>query len=260
MTEVQQEKQAPDFWLGGTAHYDANRAFRPTVSVIVLSKGAERRALLLEALDSVWAQTLPQEQIQIIMTSSPVYWGDKLNEAIAASRGAYFCVLCDDDLLRHTYLARCLDELAQHPEAELAYSHILLTGRSDGEHTISFKGFTVEQTKSRCVPWLSAVWSRAAYDRLVQQDGFGYDPDQQYLDWDFSRRMALMGVQGVEIDEALTESRVHDDSGHGVMNHCVATMRLQSKYIILEDDARRKRLGWRAPVSDFLSRIARRYA
>lgn len=79
---------------------------RPSVSVIILS---HRKGMVPEAFRSALEQQdLAGAELQVIVQYCPLNWPEKLNAAVNASAGAFVVILCDDDLLAPTFVARCL--------------------------------------------------------------------------------------------------------------------------------------------------------
>lgn len=76
---------------------------RSRVAVVIQS---HRPALVGEALASAMAQTVP---VQVIVQFDRENWGEKFNQAAAATTTEWLVPLCDDDRLAPTYVARCLD-------------------------------------------------------------------------------------------------------------------------------------------------------
>lgn len=228
--------------VAAEAVFDPNLAFRPTVSVCILSHRPEYKA---EAEASIRSQTLwASGTVEIVSKECPTYWGSKINEVIAGASGELIVPLCDDDRLAPTALeqmvtaSRRLD--AAHHESgsdslrvDFIYSNIWLFGGPDGDRVLELPDWHPVQPTQRCVPWVTALYKRALFtEELV--DRVGYDPSLQYWDWDWSKRLAKAGKRGYRIPEPLFHAREHPENGHKQMNHGKAFIAMWLKHDRLE--------------------------
>lgn len=221
-------------WMeaAAAAVFDPNLAFRPTVSVCILSHRPEYKA---EAEASVRAQTLwPTGTVEIVSKECPEYWGNKINEVIAGSSGVLVVPLCDDDLLGEpTALEEWVRVFAEHPTVDFAYSNIWLFGGKDGDRELELPDWHPVVPTQRCCPWVTAMYRREVLTTTLY-DRAGYDPALQYWDWDFSKRLGKTGKIGYRVPRCLFHAREHDQNGHKQMNHGVAFVKMWSKHDALE--------------------------
>lgn len=107
----------------------------PRVTVII--PGSNRPEKLARAIASYHAQTLPAEQRQLLVTDSPLMWGQKFNELAGLARGEFLVYLCDDDWLEPNYLERVL--AVADGGADVVYTdridHGGRPGNPDGRYT-----------------------------------------------------------------------------------------------------------------------------
>lgn len=216
-------------WLGAAGpRFDPNLGYRPTVSVVILS---HRPTLLGEALASIWAQTLPQDEIEIIVKHGAVYHGHKLNDGICAARGRFIHPLPDDDRLPPDAL-ETLVKTAESTGADFVYSDLWLFGGNDGDRRLELPDWSPTIPMQRCVPWWGALFRSEIFDEDL---GIGmYDPEMQYQDWDFSRRLAKAGKVGVRIPQTLYHVREHEANGHKHMDHGWAFNTMRVKHLFTD--------------------------
>ncbi len=214
------------------AVFDPNLAFRPTVSVCILSHRPEFKA---EAEASVRAQTLwATGTVEIVSKESPEYWGNKINEVIAGASGHLIVPLCDDDLLGdRTALEQWVRVLAEHPTVDFCYSNIWLFGGPDGDRELPLPDWHPHAPTQSCVPWVTACYRRELLTTKLY-DRVGYDPSLQYWDWDFSKRLGKTGKVGHRVPKCLFHAREHAANGHKQMNHGLAFIKMYVKHDVLE--------------------------
>ena len=151
------------------------------VSVLIAS---HRRALLPRALASVFAQTLPMSQVQVLVNFSadPGLFFNNWNSLAAIASGDYFVILGDDDTLEPGYLEAALDTL-DRTKADIAYSDVWVRN-NDGELIELYRPpgeITLETMREGNKIWQSSV-VRASRWRAVG----GYDMRIPYAhDYDF---------------------------------------------------------------------------
>lgn len=218
--------------MNAGAVFDPHLAFRPTISVCILS---HRPAYKAEAEASVRAQTLwATGTVEIVSKESPEYWGNKINEVIQGSSGQFIVPLCDDDLLGDpTALEQWLGVFAARPETDFTYSNIWLFGGPDGNRELALPEWHPHEPTQRCVPWVTAMYRRELlmtplYDRI------GYDPSLQYWDWDYANRLGKTGKIGHRVNAPLFHAREHASNGHKQMNHGLAFIKMYVKHDRLE--------------------------
>lgn len=212
--------------------FDPNAAFRPLVSVVILSHRPEFKA---QAEASVRAQTLWKTgMVEIVTKESPTYWGGKINEVIAGASGHFIVPLCDDDLLGDvTALEEWVTVFAQHPTVDFCYSDIWLFGGPDGDRRLELPDWHPHEPTQRCVPWVTAMYRRELLTEHLY-DRVGYDPNLQYWDWDFAKRLGKMAKVGHRIPKPMFWAREHAMNGHKHMNHGLAYIKMYVKHDVLE--------------------------
>jgi len=221
-------------WLSEApvARFEPNLSYRPTVSVVILS---HRPEMLPKALRSVWEQTVDPQLVEVVVKFGAVYHGRKLNEALKAASGEYIVILCDDDELAPTFLRDCLAVMRvvnrDRVLVDFVYTDIFLFGGPDGDRPMALPDFSLAATGQQAVPWMTALFHRSVFERLEAQDGYAYDPDQQYLDWDLDKRMARAGMRGERIPEPLFRAREHAANGHKQMEHGWAFHLMRQKFL-----------------------------
>lgn len=175
----------------------------PRASVIILSHRAE---LLPDAFGSAHAQTYADTEI--IVKYSAQYWPEKLNEAIRASSGEYFTVLCDDDLLQPTFLERTIAE-ADKAHADLAYTDHEIFGPLPLKWSFANLVWNRETLKTHCLPHFTALNRRDLFEKVG-----GYDGAMSHTDWDYYWRCMEAGATAVHLpNEYLWKYRAHAGNG-----------------------------------------------
>lgn len=195
----------------------------PKVSVVILS---HRPALVGEAMQSVFAQTVPVHQV--IVNYSPSYWGTKANEAAQVATGDYIIPLCDDDQLAPTYVEETV-AVAQEKGTDIVYTDVGVFGdRLPFPMTIRLPQFDAEVLRMNCTPWWTALVRKSLWDRLG-----GYDPAQDYVDWDLWIRACKIGARATKIPKPLYRYRDHGGNGVRVMDHEDSLLKLRRKHAAL---------------------------
>ncbi len=133
---------------------DTNAADAPLVTVTVTTYN--RAGMVIEALDSVFAQTYPNFEVVVVDDGSTddtrrviqERYGDRLtyiyqenqgpavarNTSVRAARGEYIALMDDDDLWLPTKLEKQMAALEEHPDCALAYC-ACLQASADGQNT-----------------------------------------------------------------------------------------------------------------------------
>lgn len=200
---------------------------KPLVSVIIPCFNYGR--YLEEAIDSVLAQTCQDFEIIVVDDGSDDALTRKVlegltkpktqvirqsnqklpsarNNGIELARGKYICCLDADDLLKPTYLEKCLIAL-ETENLDICYSWVQEFG---DRHAIGKPGNFDLATliEHNCVA-VAAVFKREAWERAG-----GYDPKMVdgYEDWNFWIAIAKNGVIGAQINEPLFLYRKHGNS------------------------------------------------
>lgn len=208
---------APGVWL-----VPRTPVHRPAVSVLTISKGAERMGWLAECAASVVRATHWDKDVEHLVSVSGEWHGNKVNDLATIARGRYLVVLMDDDRLRPHFLTRCLDEA--RAGADFVYTnHAIFGDREIPE--IHLPAFGLNTFRQYVCPWTTALIRAELWQELK-----GYDPDQDYQDTDFWVRAAKLGATCLHIHEPLWEAREHAAQGGRMMDHSSALLRLQSKH------------------------------
>jgi glycosyltransferase involved in cell wall biosynthesis len=190
----------------------------PKVSVIILS---HRPDLLPEAFASALQQTYRDREI--VVKFCEAYWDDKLNEAVRATSSPYFVVLCDDDKLAPTYLARTVEEI-ERTGADIAYTDNQVFGIMPMKQGLP--DFSLATLNTDCVPHFTALCRRDMFDAVG-----GYDGAVTYMDWDFWYRCAQHGADAVHLKgEYLFHYRVWGTNGSRELSHATCLAQLQEKH------------------------------
>lgn len=203
----------------------------PTVAVIILSHRIE---LLPEAFASAQQQTFRDREI--VVKYCEAYWADKLNEAVRGTSAPYFVVLCDDDKLAPTYLARTVEEI-ERTGADLAYTDNQVFGLMPMKQGLP--PFSLETLNTDCVPHMTALCRRELFDRVG-----GFDGRVQYMDWDYWYRCAEAGATAAHLKgEYLFHYRVNAHNGSRSMSHAACLAELKAKHPHIVAHAERVRVA-----------------
>lgn len=183
----------------------------PDVTVFIPS---HRPDLLDEARKSVHLQT--HRSFAIATVESPLWWPGKINDAAAAVRSEFMVMLCDDDLLRPTFLERTV------AKAKEGYDIVYTDAQTFGRHgsgrarmgQFSREGFVKGNpiwitSLIRTSLWRSLTPSgqRGAfaedllyYDRAFWYEAFKHDASAAYIPevlWDY-REDGQNGTNGID--------------------------------------------------------------
>jgi hypothetical protein len=195
----------------------------PTVSVIILS---HRSHLVGQAMTSVFQQTVPVHQV--LVNYSPSYWGTKANDIAQVATGDYLIPLCDDDELSPTYVEETV-RLAQDQDYDIVYTDVAVFGdRLPFPVPIRLPQFDAEVLRMHCTPWWTALVKKEVWDALG-----GYDPAQDYVDWDLWIRACKLGARAGKIAKPLYRYRDHDGNGVRRMDHADSLVKLRRKHSAL---------------------------
>lgn len=92
---------------------------RPRVTVVLLS---HREHFVPGAIHSVFSQSLPRDQRQLLMNHCPQAYPGKFNDVAACAQGDFIAPLCDDDRLAADYLASCLAVADRGQTADIVFT------------------------------------------------------------------------------------------------------------------------------------------
>jgi len=180
--------------------------------------------MLPDALASVWAQT--HDDYQIIVNYSEKYWPSKINEAAAAAKGEYLLILCDDDMIAPTYLARTVQFM---PHADIVTTELRTFG--DSEQVWAPRPYAFDHLKLTSTPWITSLVRRSLWEELG-----GYDEALIYQDWDFWYRAFKTGAKCVRIHEPLFLYRLHVSQGTKQVDQAIAREQIYTKHPELRPD------------------------
>ena len=228
----------------------------PVVSFIIpVGPGHER--LVLDALDSVAAQTIPSwEAIVINDSGNPLLglpsWVKLLesptplsgpavarNTGIAVARAEYFVCLDADDYLDPRFLSECLTEIAKHDCGDgYIYTDWL---QVNGDETSELKQAPDFDARELVLSGLSftvtALIPKAAWDSVG-----GFDASSGgWEDWDFFFALATRGYHGIHLPKPLFHYRYW--SGQ----------RREDGYRDRETNARALRAKWGQAIHDVIN-------
>lgn len=201
----------------------------PRVSIIVLSHrtDAEGLSMLSEAIASVAGQT--HRDCELIVKSHPTWYREKINEAIRASSGEWFGVLCYDDLLAPTWAASCL-AAAMDARADFAYSDLRIVSPFVPPITLALPDYSRTVVTRACVPYVTALTSRELFERTG-----GYDGRQIHFDWDFWATCAEHDARAAHVRDPLCWTRVHTANGsRGVGDEHLAMLKAKHPWLMPE--------------------------
>ncbi|WP_434687167.1 glycosyltransferase [Pseudanabaena minima] len=199
----------------------------PLVSVIIPCYNYGK--YLEEAIDSVLAQTYKNFEIIVVDDGSTdpdtIILLRKLNKpktkivrtnnfklpaarnnGIKEAKGKYICCLDADDLLKPTYLEKCLFRL-EAENVDVCYTWVQEFG--DSQAVIPTKEFDIDTLMIQNCLHVSAVFKRSMWEAV---GGYNESMVEGYEDWDFWLAIAKTGGIGAKIDEPLFLYRKHGSS------------------------------------------------
>lgn len=172
--------------------------------VTVVIPASRRGGMLSEAIASVDAQTLDSSEVNLIINRATRWLPNKINESVAASRSKYVLILCDDDKLEPTYLARVIEEAEKGFDVVSTY----LQTFGDLEVTWAPQPFTLQTFKYTTGPWITSLVTRKLWDEVG-----GYDPTMTYADYEFWYRCFKAGAKASYLNDPLFLYRIHAGQG-----------------------------------------------
>lgn len=177
------------------------------ISVIMPTKPS-RAAMFAEAVASVHAQTLSNEQIEIVSRCSAKWYPEKVNDLVRSARGERVIFLADDDKLRPHCLAEMLAAANQHG-AHVVYSQVQTFSAAGPGATF----------RPDPAPWTFArfkggppVWITSLVDRAKFLDAGGLNFSKlTYADWALWYELWKLGVTTAHVPDVLWDYRDHPD-------------------------------------------------
>jgi len=202
----------------------------PLVSVVIPCYNYGQ--YLEQAIDSVLAQTYTNFEIIVVDDGSTdpdtitllnslnkpktkIVRTDNLklpaarNNGIKEAKGKYICCLDADDLLKPTYLEKCLIKL-EVENVDICYSWVQEFG--DSQAVIPTKEFDIDSLMNQNCLHVSAIFKRDIWQSV---GGYNESMVDGYEDWDFWLAIAKAGGIGSKIDEPLFLYRKH---GHTMIS------------------------------------------
>jgi glycosyltransferase involved in cell wall biosynthesis len=125
------------------------------------------------------------------------------NNGIKEAKGKYICCLDADDLLKPTYLEKCLIKL-ETENLDICYTWVQEFG--DSQAVIPTKEFDIDSLMLQNCLHVSAVFKRDIWESV---GGYNESMVDGYEDWDFWLAIAKAGGTGAKIDEPLFLYRKH---------------------------------------------------
>ncbi|GBO52275.1 hypothetical protein APA_5365 [Pseudanabaena sp. lw0831] len=202
----------------------------PLVSIIIPCYNYGQ--YLEDAIDSVLAQTFTNFEIIVVDDGSTdpdtimllnslnkpktkIFRTNNLklpaarNNGIKEAKGKYICCLDADDLLKPTYLEKCLFKL-ETENVDVCYTWVQEFG--DSQTTIPTKEFDIDSLMTQNCLHVSAMFKRGIWETV---GGYNESMVDGYEDWDFWLAIAKAGGTGAKIDEPLFLYRKH---GHSMIS------------------------------------------
>lgn len=150
-------------------------------SVLIAS---HRKQFLNRAVNSVLAQTLPRDQLQLLVNYSPdpELFLTNWNDLCSIAKGEYVCILGDDDEMEPHYLDACIKTL-DDTRADIAYSDVYYLDGHGNLLDVYRPPATITLDTMRGG---NKIWSSSIVRRSVWQAVHGYDMGIPYVhDYDF---------------------------------------------------------------------------
>lgn len=160
-------------------------------SVLIAS---HRKQFLQRAIDSVMAQTLPREQLQLLVNYSPdpELFLTNWNDLCSIAKGEYVCILGDDDTMEPAYIQSCISAL-DASGADIAYTDVYYRDGS-GRLIDTYRPpgtITLDTMREGNKIWSSSIVRRELWQRIG-----GYDMPIHYVhDYDFWVRCLQAGAK-----------------------------------------------------------------
>lgn len=164
------------------------------------------RGYIKDMFASLEAQTYRDFEVLVIWTGQAekgFSMNEKLMEMTKIARGEYILVLCEDDMLDPQYL----EKVMQHIEGnDIVYTDMLTFG--DYCTRINAQPYCLDTFKSTTSPFITSLVRRSVW---IEMNGF--NPLQDFSDWDFWFRCFKAGKKAYHLKEPLFLYRKHNDKG-----------------------------------------------
>lgn len=190
---------------------------RPLVSVVIPSHRPEFR---VQAEASVDAQTFPDRET--VVRASPLWWPEKINEAVDAAQGKWVALLCDDDLLQPDFLAETV------AKAEQGYDIVYTDCGTFGPYatgTATFSTFTRDRFINATPCWITTLFRKELWEAVG-----GFDMEQLYYDKAFWYECFKADAAAAYIPRVLWRHREYGQHGPSGFDRTEAERRFLAKY------------------------------
>ena len=177
------------------------------VSVIVPTIPS-RAALYEEALAGIRAQTLPQDQIELVTACDPSEDATKFNRMLERCTGEFVIWHADDDRLRPRALEVMLAR-ARETGAHVVSSNVqTFSGAGLGASAIfTDTPWTFESFRNGPPIWITSLIDR---QRCLEAGGFDF-ARLVYADWALWYELWKRGAKNAHVSETLWDYRAHAD-------------------------------------------------
>ena len=155
---------------------------------------SHRQQFLPRAIASVFAQTLPKHELQLLVNYSadPALFLTNWNDLCSIAKGEYVCILGDDDTMEPAYIQTCISAL-DASGADIAYTQVMGRdgqGRATGAY-LPPSVITLDTMRQGNAIWSSSIVRRELWQRIG-----GYDMPLPYVhDYDFWVRCLQAGAK-----------------------------------------------------------------
>lgn len=150
----------------------------------------ERHRLLVEALDSVQAQTVKPAATLVGVDNRIVGEAENMNRLVRAASTAWVAFLHDDDLWTPHHLATAM-QTADATGADVLVSNVRLSGRP--ENTI--EPHHCDYDDLRHTNWFPPSAVVARRDLVLDVGGFTQEPPGRWVDWQMWQRLLNAGAR-----------------------------------------------------------------
>lgn len=183
----------------------------PDSSVVVLGHrtDADGMALFTEALVSAHLQG---RTVQVTAQLSPLWWPEKINDAVLSSRGKYVSLLPYDDRL-HVAFSKVTIAVAEDCGADIVYTDRLAFGLAAPREVKSERVIRAAMFEFGCPLPFTTLIRRGWWDQMG-----GFDGTLGLCNNDFYFRSLAAGAVIAHVPRPLVEYREHERQGHRTMD------------------------------------------
>lgn len=175
------------------------------ISILMPTK-PERAAMFQEALASVHAQTLRDDQFEIVSRCSSVWYPEKVNDLARSARGRRVIMLADDDKLRPLALELML-HTAREQRADVVSANVQCFSAAGPGASVAFDPapWTFDRFRGGPPIWITSLVDRA---KFLEAGGLNFAA-LQYADWALWYELWKIGVATAHVGETLWDYRDH---------------------------------------------------